>query len=165
MRRACSMSTTLGGLGFNSLGRLSSAAPASAAAAATSASRRTIAASAVHLLARTDLQALFGLESLAEVPVSGEITLPDGRAVAVAGRIDRLAVDGGTVWIADYKSGQGPASPGQVRPSTLSQIAVYHALVQEVYRGHEVRSLVVYLGNGAVIEPGPALREAALGAA
>lgn len=125
--------------------------------------QQQVAASAVHLLARTDLQALFGLESFAEVSVSGEITLPDGRAVAVAGRVDRLAVDGGTVWIADYKSGPGPALPADVRPSTLSQIAAYHALVQAVYPGHDVRSLVVYLGNGVVIEPGPALRDAALG--
>jgi ATP-dependent helicase/nuclease subunit A len=135
---------------------------------------RQIAMDAVRLLQQPALQALFSPDSVAEVTLRGEITLADGRIRDVAGRIDRLAIEEDTVWIADYKSGRPPyraaqddssaqAIPAQaISAQTLSQIAIYHHLVEKLYPHHKVRSLVVYIADGFAVEARPEERQAAL---
>ncbi|TCR68865.1 double-strand break repair helicase AddA [Bosea sp. BK604] len=125
--------------------------------------RGQIVAQALALLANPSLAALFGPGSLAEVPLAGTITLPDGAMRSVSGQIDRLAVIGDCVLIADFKTAARPPVDSQaLPPATLAQLAVYRALIGQIYPGRHVRALVIYTANLAVLEPGPAALDAVL---
>ncbi len=127
--------------------------------------RERIVADALGLLAQPALAALFAEGSLAEAPLAGEIVLPDGQRRAVSGQIDRLAVDGDTVLIADFKTaGRPPASAADIPPATLAQLAAYRALVAAIYPGKTIRALAIYTATLACLEPEPAALDAALAA-
>lgn len=125
--------------------------------------REQIVAQALGLLADPALSVLFAPGSLAEVPVAGTITLPDGARRSVAGQIDRLALAAGSVLIADFKTAsRPPADSAAIPPATLAQLAVYRALVGQIYPGRPVRALVIYTANLAVLEPESAALDAVL---
>ncbi|MBM3607056.1 MAG: hypothetical protein FJX29_01180, partial [Alphaproteobacteria bacterium] len=73
--------------------------------------------------------------------------------------IDRLAVDGERVWIADFKTG-GPGA-GAVKRAYLRQLALYRLAVMEIFPGKQVRALIVWT-RGGVEEPDEAMLAAAL---
>lgn len=125
--------------------------------------RGQIVAQALALLADPSLEALFGPGSLAEVPVAGTITLPDGARRSVSGQVDRLAVIGDSVLIADFKTAARPPADSQaLPPGTVAQLAVYRALIGQIYPGRQVRALVIYTANLAVLEPDSAALDAVL---
>ncbi|RDJ26728.1 double-strand break repair helicase AddA [Bosea caraganae] len=125
--------------------------------------REQIAAQALALLADPTLSALFAVGSLAEVPIAGTITLPSGAIRSVSGQIDRLAVTDGAVLIADFKTAaRPPIDSGAIPPGTLAQLAVYRALVGQIYPGRPVRALVIYTANLATLEPDSAALDAVL---
>ncbi|MBX9911424.1 MAG: double-strand break repair helicase AddA [Beijerinckiaceae bacterium] len=127
--------------------------------------RERIVADALALLAQHSLAALFAGGSLAEAPLAGEIVLPNGRRRAVSGQIDRLAVAGDTVLIADFKTAaRPPASAADIPPATLAQLAAYRALVGAIYPGKTVRALAIYTATLACLEPDPAALDTALAA-
>lgn len=124
-----------------------------------------IVADALALLAQPALAALFAEGSLAEAPVAGEIVLPGGRRRQVSGRIDRLAISGETVLIADFKTAaRPPRHAGEIAPETLGQLGAYRALVGAIYPGKTVRALAIYTATLACLEPEPAALDAALAA-
>ncbi len=139
---------------------------ASARGKAVSAERRErIVADALGLVAQPALAALFAEGSLAEAPLAGEIVLPNGRRRAVSGQIDRLAVAGDTVLIADFKTAaRPPASAADIPPATLAQLAAYRALVGAIYPGKTVRALAIYTATLACLEPDPVTLDTALAA-
>jgi ATP-dependent helicase/nuclease subunit A len=108
------------------------------------------------------LAPLFGPHSRAEVPVAGRLSLAPGAApVPVSGQIDRLAVTDDAVWIADYKTSAAPPAPGADMPEPyVAQLAVYAALVAELFPGRAVRALLVWT-RGPVVTEIPAARLAA----
>ncbi len=131
--------------------------------------RHQIVRDTVRLLDQPELQALFGPDSVAEVALRGEITLADGRVREIAGRIDRLAIAGDTVWVADFKSGRPPikadgngVATGAIHLRAMTQIAIYHQLVEKLYPRCRVRSLLVYITDGVLVEASPEERQAAL---
>jgi ATP-dependent helicase/nuclease subunit A len=127
--------------------------------------RDRIVEEALGLLAQPALAALFAEGSLAEAPLAGEIVLPDGRRRAVSGQIDRLAVTGDAVLIADFKTAaRPPAGAGDIPPATLAQLAAYRALVGAIYPGKTVRALAIYTATLACLEPDAAALDAALAA-
>jgi ATP-dependent helicase/nuclease subunit A len=117
------------------------------------------------LLGQPALAALFAEGSLAEAPLVGEIVLPDGRRRAVSGQIDRFAVTGDAVLIADFKTAaRPPARAADIPPATLAQLAAYRALVGAIYPGRTIRALAIYTATLACLEPDAAALDAALAA-
>ena len=87
---------------------------------------------------------LFAPGSRAEVPLAGIIGW-QGSAIRIAGQVDRLAVRGGDVLIADYKTNRPPpARVEAVATAYLDQMAAYRALAQATWPGARVRCALVW---------------------
>ena len=116
--------------------------------------REEIAHTTLALLADPALEDLFGPDSRAEVSISGTITLPSSAEPRpVLGQVDRLAVTRDTVVIADFKtSPRIPASAAETPPHYVAQLAVYRALVAQLYPRRIVRVLLIWTAAGIVHE-------------
>jgi ATP-dependent helicase/nuclease subunit A len=87
---------------------------------------------------------LFGADSRAEVPIVGRISA-SGRAVAISGQVDRLAVTPGGVLIADYKTNRpAPRRLHDVPPGYVRQLALYRAVLARIYPDRSVRAALVW---------------------
>ncbi len=95
------------------------------------------------------LAALFGQSGLAEVAIAGDIALADGRTLAVSGRIDRLAVVGSEVHVADFKTGECGGAPARAH---IAQLALYSALLRQLMPEKTVRAFLVYTQGPEVVE-------------
>lgn len=127
------------------------------AGAITEPKRESIITEALALLADPALAGLFGESSLAEVPIAGMIELSNGERRPVSGQIDRLAISADEVVIADFKTTARPPHNEAAIPETvLAQLAVYRALVGQIYPGRRVRALLVYTATLTRLEPDPA---------
>jgi ATP-dependent helicase/nuclease subunit A len=113
--------------------------------------REEIAAKAQDLIAEPKVAPLFSEKSLAEVSLSGEIELPNGKRCAVAGRIDRLAFTQEAVLIADFKTSL-PVE-GRARSRAFVQLAIYRALVRDLYPGRPIRCFLIELEGPRRLEP------------
>ena len=96
---------------------------------------------------------LFGPQSRAEVPVVG---LVGDRALS--GQIDRLAVTGDAVWIADYKTNRPPPRAVESVPEVyLAQMAAYRDAVAAIYPGRIIRCALVWTDGPFLMELPPTL--------
>ena len=90
----------------------------------------------MQVMAMPALADLFGERALAEVSISGVVG-GDG----VAGQIDRLFVGTDRVLVADFKTGPMPA----VTPTAYTrQMALYAALLEQIYPDHDVVTWLVW---------------------
>ncbi len=113
--------------------------------------RSALAERALALIEAPALAALFGPGSRAEVPFVAHI-----EGAAIEGRIDRLAVTGDAVWIADFKTGAGA-----MRREYARQLAIYRAAVGPMFPGVEVRLFLLWVDSGKFEElEGMTLQEA-----
>jgi ATP-dependent helicase/nuclease subunit A len=103
---------------------------------------------------------LFSPGSRAEVPIVGRLA-HDGRIVAVSGVIDRIAVSADTVLIADYKTGLPPRRPEDV-PAYVAQLALYRAVLGQLYPGKPVRAALVWTEGPDLMELSSAALDQAL---
>ena len=106
------------------------------------------------ILALPELAALFGPQSLAEISVSGLVA-----GLGVAGQIDRLHVGDSRVLIGDFKTGP---RPGTTPASYVRQMALYAALMEQIYPGHEIETWLIWTEAAAVEVVTLAAREVAL---
>ena len=84
--------------------------------------------------------ALFGPDSLAEVPLSAVV---DG--MVVAGIVDRLRVTDDAVTVIDYKTGRRiPGSASDVAPAYLRQMAAYRDALAVIFPGRRVETALLY---------------------
>ena len=84
--------------------------------------------------------ALFGPDSLAEVPLSAVV---DG--MVVAGIVDRLRVTDDAVTVIDYKTGRRiPESAADVAPAYLRQMAAYRDALAVIFPGRRVETALLY---------------------
>jgi ATP-dependent helicase/nuclease subunit A len=113
--------------------------------------RREILNAVLELVAQSPLAPLFSAHSLAEVSVTGDIELRDGRSCPVSGRIDRLAVTEAAVLVADFKTSL-PHS-GTALERAVLQLAVYRALLRKLYPGRPIRSFLIGLDGPRWLEP------------
>ncbi|PDT83578.1 double-strand break repair helicase AddA [Sinorhizobium sp. BJ1] len=114
------------------------------------AERQALAGAVMDVLDHPDLQSLFGEDSRAEVSVMGTLTL-GSHAFAVSGRLDRLAIAGDTVTIADYKTNRDvPASADEVPTVYRRQLAIYRELLKPLYPGKQFRSALIFTEGPAV---------------
>ncbi len=90
---------------------------------------------------------LFGPSSRAEVPLVGEI---EGQLVN--GQVDRLAVLPDRIVILDYKTNRPPPRhPDEVPPAYCRQMAIYRALLQEMYPGRQVQCTLLWTEGPALM--------------
>jgi len=100
------------------------------------------------VLNHPDFAALFGPDSVAEVPVVG---LVGGRALS--GQIDRLVVEGQFVLIVDYKTMRPvPAGLEAVPLLYLEQLAAYRAAIAAVFPDKEIRCALLWT-DGPILMP------------
>lgn len=105
------------------------------------AAREELLAEALGVLVVPGLADLFGPGSLAEVPLVGE--LEDG--TPVSGRIDRLAVLGDRILIADFKTDlRVPRDALSLPPAHVWQVALYARLLRHLYPGRPIEARLVY---------------------
>jgi ATP-dependent helicase/nuclease subunit A len=104
---------------------------------------------------------LFGAHSRAEVPIVGRIVAP-GRTVAVSGQVDRLAIRGDGVLIADYKTNRpAPRRIEDVPAAYVTQLALYRAVIGLLYPDRPVRAALVWTDVPDLMEiSGPMLDRA-----
>jgi ATP-dependent helicase/nuclease subunit A len=117
---------------------------------------------AVEVLALLDdprFAPLFAPDSRAEVPIVGR--LPGG--AEVSGQVDRLAITGEAVLIADYKTSRpAPQRLENVPQAYVRQLALYRAVLGLLYPGRAVRAALVWTEGPALMEVPAALLDAAL---
>lgn len=120
-----------------------------------------MATAALGVLQHPDFAFLFGPGSRAEAAiVGGAGLLPPG--LRISGRIDRLVVRPDEVLFADFKTNRpAPASIEAADPAYLRQLAMYWAVLSELYPGRPVRAALVWT-DGPLLTPAPEalLREA-----
>ena len=122
--------------------------------------REAIVTDALGVLDHPDLAPLFAPGSRGEVAIAGRVG-PAGLERAVSGQIDRLAVTPEAILLADFKT--GPIPPNQEVPDgILAQLALYRALLREIHPARPVRAFIVWTQGPDVVEPAPALLDAAL---
>jgi ATP-dependent helicase/nuclease subunit A len=128
--------------------------------------REEMAAAALTVLADPRFAAVFGPGSRAEVPlVGGATTLPGG--VAISGRVDRLVVEDGRVLVVDFKTNR-PAPPRieDADPSYVLQMAIYAAVLAEVFPGRAIEAALVWTdGPNLMPVPGAMMDRALAGLA
>ncbi|MCA6223722.1 MAG: double-strand break repair helicase AddA [Phenylobacterium sp.] len=116
---------------------------------------------ALGVLGHPDFAFLFGPGSRAEAAIiGGSGRLPPG--VRISGRIDRLVVRPDEVLFADFKTNRpAPASIEAADPAYLRQLAMYWAVLSELYPDRPVRAALVWT-DGPLLTPAPEalLREA-----
>ena len=118
-------------------------------------STEEIGAWTVEALAVTEVPghaALFAEGSRAEVPLIGTVRTRRG-SFTVSGQVDRLAVSGREVLIVDYKTNRPP--PGDKSGVALAyrrQLALYRALLADIYPSHTVRAFLLWTATPKLME-------------
>ncbi|RWP17188.1 double-strand break repair helicase AddA [Mesorhizobium sp.] len=119
-------------------------------------------ASVATILADSRFDQLFAPNSRAEVAVMGSLEVK-GKLRSISGKIDRLAITSGKVSIVDYKTNRpAPATLSDVPPAYVLQLALYRALLQPLYPGHEVSAALLFTEAPRLIELPPAAMDDAL---
>ena len=102
--------------------------------------QKAIAGEVLSILDDPKFKSLFGPRSLAEVPINGTV---GGRVVS--GRIDRLVISDKTITIIDYKTSRPPPQNAESVSSVyLVQMAVYRALLREIYPERKVVCILAW---------------------
>ena len=125
------------------------------------AQQEQLVAEALSIITNAEYAPLFSKDSLAEVPISGMVNW-QGERVAIVGQMDRLVVLEKEVWIVDYKSNARPSA--QVPESYQRQLALYAALLAEIYPQHAIRAWLLWTAiprlDEVVTNPADAKRSA-----
>jgi ATP-dependent helicase/nuclease subunit A len=115
------------------------------------------------ILDAPDLAWMFGPDSLAELPLAGELTMPDGTLQAVSGQIDRIAIDATRVAIVDYKTLRPvPPDVDAVPIAYRRQLASYRALARAIWPGRRVECWLLWTEGPLAMNLSDALLDAAL---
>ncbi len=102
--------------------------------------RSEISAQISDILDKPEWEEFFGPKSRAEVPLVGEI---GGRMIN--GQVDRLAVLPDRVMVLDYKTNRPPPlHPDQVPTAYCRQMAIYRALLREIFPGRPVQCALLW---------------------
>jgi ATP-dependent helicase/nuclease subunit A len=106
--------------------------------------RQDIITKVQQVLADERFADLFQPGSRAEVPIVGRITRPGG-TIAVSGQVDRLVVTEKAILIADYKTNHpAPTRIAEVPPAYVRQMALYRAVLAELFPGRPIRAALVW---------------------
>jgi ATP-dependent helicase/nuclease subunit A len=118
------------------------------------AQRAEMTAAALAVLRDDRFAEVFGPGSRAEVAIAGgAAALPEG--LKISGRIDRLVVLPDRVLVADFKTNR--PSPDRIEradPAYLRQMAIYAAVLGEVFEGRRIEAALVWT-DGPKLMPIP----------
>ena len=93
------------------------------------------------LLNNPDFTDIFGSNSYAEVPISGDL-----RGQKFNGQIDRLIITDTTLTIIDFKSNRSvPKTKEEIPEIYIAQLGVYKDLLQQVYPNHTVECALIWV--------------------
>jgi ATP-dependent helicase/nuclease subunit A len=108
------------------------------------AQRAEMSAAALSVLQDERFAEVFGPGSRAEVAIAGSAAaLPAG--LRISGRIDRLVVLPDRVLVADFKTNRpSPARIDDCDPAYLRQMAIYVAVLGEVFPGRAIEAALVW---------------------
>jgi ATP-dependent helicase/nuclease subunit A len=110
------------------------------------------AAEALAVTEAADHKALFGEGSRPEVPLIGSVRTERG-TFTVSGQVDRLAVTDSEVLIVDYKTNRPPPDNATgVALAYRRQLALYRALLAEIYPSHTVRAFLLWTARPQLME-------------
>jgi len=125
---------------------------------------QALAAKALSILSRPELQHLFAEGSRAEVPFLAT-ALHKGETVTIAGRIDRIVVTPGGVLLVDFKSDADPMmEPERVKPGYLLQLGLYALVAKQLFPGQRIETGILWTGLESLLKlPDAALANAARG--
>ena len=127
------------------------------------AERAAIAQQVFAILEMKEFADVFAPGSRAEVPIVGRIARDGGEPLPVSGQVDRLAISGDVVLIADYKTdGTVPRQFEDVPPKYLAQLALYRAVIARLYPGKTVRAALIFTQGPALLEMPPASMDRAV---
>jgi ATP-dependent helicase/nuclease subunit A len=129
------------------------------------AEREAMIAEAMALLDHPVFAPLFAPGTRAETPIVGRIARAGRPALIVSGQIDRLAVTPGAVLVADYKTDRpAPRRREDVPPAYVVQLALYRAVLRQLYPDRQVRAALVWTATPELMELPAAVLDAALDA-
>ncbi|MFQ5626094.1 MAG: 3'-5' exonuclease, partial [Methyloligellaceae bacterium] len=107
--------------------------------------REEIVVETLAILDRDEFAPLFGPGSQAEVPVVARIAREGKPGLELSGQIDRVAILGDEVLIADYKTNRPPPdTPEDVAPLYRRQLAAYRYALQQIYPEKRVRAALLW---------------------
>jgi len=108
---------------------------------------------ALNTLNLLAISPLFSKESRAEIDIAGELQRDGKPPRQVIGTIDRIAITEDTVFIGDFKTtASPPRSVDEVPEHTIAQIAIYWALVSEMFPDKKIRCFAIYTAGPEAIE-------------
>ena len=125
--------------------------------------RKGIVTETLAVLREPAFAALFGPDSRPEVAIAAEVPRPSGKgpALRLTGKIDRLARDGDTVMIVDYKTNRPPPeSAERVADAYLLQLAAYRLCVGRIFPGLSVRAAILWTDGPRIMEIPQAILDA-----
>jgi len=104
--------------------------------------------------------AVFGPASRAEAPIIGEAA-----GKAVRGIVDRLVVDAAGVIVLDFKTDRpAPSDPEQIPEAYVMQMALYRAVLQQIFPGKPVACALLWTEAPALMALPPGHLDAAFAA-
>ena len=120
----------------------------------TDAQRAEMIAAAFGVLEDDRFAQVFGPGSKAEVALAGgSARLP--AALTISGRVDRLVVTPERILVVDYKTNRpSPARIEDADPASLAQMAVYAAVLAEIFPGQAIEAAIVWT-DGPKLMPVP----------
>jgi len=121
---------------------------ARAALALDPADQASLAAEVLAVLENPRFAAVFGPGSRAELPIVGQV----GSQV-VSGQVDRLVVTDGRVLVVDFKTNRPPPLvPEDVARIYLRQMALYRAVLEQVFPGLPVDCALIWTDGARLME-------------
>jgi ATP-dependent helicase/nuclease subunit A len=104
------------------------------------AQRDEIAQEVSNLLNDERFASLFGIDSRAEVPLTGNIA-----GMPIFRQVDRLCLRGDEVWIVDYKTNRPPpVNESEIPDAYRRQLMEYRALLAAIYPHRRVRCFLLW---------------------
>jgi len=129
------------------------------------AERTAMARQVLAILDDENFAEIFASGSRAEVPIVGRIARAGASPIPVAGQVDRLAVTGDSVLIADYKTDRIVPNRLDEVPPYVTQLALYRAVLARVFTGKTVRAALLFTDGPKLMEVPAAVMDKALDAA
>src|SRR5262249_43034235 len=117
------------------------------------AEREALAEKVIALIADSRFAAVFAEGSRAEVAIVGRLSLQERPSTVVSGQIDRLVVTPNEVFIVDFKTNHAPPkAAGEAPPAYVRQLALYRAVLSQLYPQHTIRAALLWTETADLME-------------
>ena len=113
------------------------------------AERAAVIKEVLHVLHHPEFAPVFGIGSMAEVPLAGTIW----ENTVISGQVDRLVITDKDVLVVDFKSGTPPAH-GRIPEAYVTQMSAYQALLAQIYPSHTIRCALLYTATAELVKLG-----------